>query len=795
MGFTYDPQVQLAQLFPSESSLDNIDEVLLYIDEHKKQLALAIEKETAKYAYPIDLQADIETFTQSFSAVREKSKQTQAKILAMTSSIQRLDTVKKNLVISMKVLKRLQMLVNAYNSLNEVVNTRNYKQIATYLGVVKELLVFFKPYRSIDQIGLLNQHIHKTQNKLVDDVFIDFEDSFTNNFSNENLIYGCEILQLIDEKYKDKLLQWFYNLQLKEIRSIFSSTEEAGNLDNLNRRYIFFKNVLSNIQSNYLLVFPQLWRVDYELTKLFCEMTSSDLKVQLRTVTSAEILLDSLTKSLELEKFLNDTFKTNDFEKVILNVFEPYLITWVNEQDGVLNAKFMEFFSAPKIPQELVSPETPDDILTVLRINNVPNFASSSSELFKLFQKLLLQIIKLSNGKILLDLARLDLKYLREYNYKILVPVIQQSENNPKGIEPIKYLTMILNTADYMNNNINDLQDKFKKLIDEKYKERIDFESAKNLFYDVINKSVQGLVLKVAHDLQFSWRQFENNGWEAMESVSDTSNYMEDIINTMKDDNRVILTLIIRDSYVRSYCDKLIEMLVHTFVNKLKLIKPLSIVNIEQILVDVSILKNYMAKLPLYSDPNYDDSKPPEESKLAPKAYLRYLDTQFNRLTTLLKLLLTPVLPVDNVIGSYFNLIGDKSLKNFTKFLDLKNINKAEQGKYIENFKLQLTIPNALLDESPILSMLDDIYEEHPQPKHPSSQASPQQFDIKELISSRSPEPHIPDIFKTNPARLKINNPLKDFSINGEQHVNKINENFRNIGKFFRKDTSHDYHS
>lgn len=417
MGFTYDPQVQLAQLFPSESSLDNIDEVLLYIDEHKKQLALAIEKETAKYAYPIDLQADIETFTQSFSAVREKSKQTQAKILAMTSSIQRLDTVKKNLVISMKVLKRLQMLVNAYNSLNEVVNTRNYKQIATYLGVVKELLVFFKPYRSIDQIGLLNQHIHKTQNKLVDDVFIDFEDSFTNNFSNENLIYGCEILQLIDEKYKDKLLQWFYNLQLKEIRSIFSSTEEAGNLDNLNRRYIFFKNVLSNIQSNYLLVFPQLWRVDYELTKLFCEMTSSDLKVQLRTVTSAEILLDSLTKSLELEKFLNDTFKTNDFEKVILNVFEPYLITWVNEQDGVLNAKFMEFFSAPKIPQELVSPETPDDILTVLRINNVPNFASSSSELFKLFQKLLLQIIKLSNGKILLDLARLDLKYLREYNY------------------------------------------------------------------------------------------------------------------------------------------------------------------------------------------------------------------------------------------------------------------------------------------------------------------------------------------------------------------------------------------
>lgn len=788
MGFTYDPQVQLGQLFPSEASLENIDDVLLYIEKHKQQLALAIQKETANYRHPINPQDDIQTLTTTFGEIREKSQDTQAKILAMTSSIQRLDTVKKNLVLSMKVLKRLQMLVNAYNSLNEVVNTRDYKQIATYLGVVRELLVFFKPYRSIDQIGLLNQHIHKTQNKLVDDVFIDFEDSFTNNFSNDNLIYGCEILQLIDEKYKDKLLQWFYNLQLKEIRSIFSSTEEAGNLDNLNRRYIFFKNVLSNIQTNYLLVFPKLWNVDYELAKLFCEMTSSDLKAQLTSVASSEILLDSLTKTLELEKFLNETFKTNDFEKVLLNVFEPYLTTWVNEQDGTLNAKFMEFYSAPKIPQELIAPQTKEDILTVLRVNNVPNFANSSSELFKLFQKLLVQIIKLSNGKILLDLARLDLKYLREYNYKMLVPILHQSESNPKGLEPIKYLTMILNTADYVNNNINDLQDKFVKLIDEQYKEKIDFEPAKSLFYDVIGKAIQGLVLKVSYDLQFSWRQFENNGWEAMESVSDTSTYMEDLINAMKEDNQVILTLIIRDSYVRSYCDKLIEMVVHTFVNKLKLIKPLSIVNVEQILVDIAVLKKYMATLPLYSDPNFDDSKLSGESKTAPKAYLRFLDSQFGKLTTLLKLLLTPVLPVDNMVENYFNLIGDKSLTNFTKFLNLKNIGKSDQPKYVENFKLQLTIPNSLQEESHIFTMVEDEVEEEHQTKHPASQGNPQQFDIKELISSRSPEPHLPDIFKTNPTKIKINNPLKDFSINGEQHVSKINENFRNIGKFFRKD-------
>lgn len=792
MGFTYDPQVQLSELFPSESSLDNIDDVLRHIQKYKLQLALDISKAVGEYKHPIKPQEDIQALLNTIAQIREKSRDTQTKILEMTSSILRLDTVKKNLVLSMKVLKRLQMLVNANNSLNEVVNTRDYKQIVTYLGVVRELLVFFKPYRSIDQIGLLNQQIHKTQNKLVDDVFIDFEDSFTNNFSNENLIYGCEVLQLIDEKYKDKLLQWFYNLQLKEIRSIFSSTEEAGNLDNLNRRYIFFKNVLSNIQHNFLLVFPKLWNVDYELAKLFCQMTITDLKSQLKSAQSSEVVLESLTKTLELERHLNETFKTNEFEKVILSVFEPYLITWVNEQDNVLSAKFMEFYSAPKIPSELIAPQTQGDILDVLRVNNVPNFANSSSELFKLFQKLLLQIIKLSNGKILLDLVRLDLKYLREYSLKILSPILHQSENNPKGLEPIKYLTMTLNTADYINNNINDLQDKFVKLIDEKYKKNVDFEPAKNLFYDIINKAIQGLVHKVSYDLLFAWRQFENNSWGTMTSVSDTSTYMEDFINTMKENNPVILTLIIRDSYVRSYCDKLIEMIIHTFVNKIKLIKPLSVVNIEQMLIDLSVLRSYLATLPLYSDPNYDDTKKDDTSKLAPKAYLRYLDSQFDKLVSLLKLLLTPELPVDNVIENYFNLIGDKSLSNFGKFLDLKGVNKADQPKYIENFRLQLTIPNTLAEESHILAILDDSIQEEQPTRHPSSQASPQQFDIKELISSRSPEPHIPDIFKTNPAKLKINNPLKDFSINGEQHVNKFNENFRNIGKFFRKDNNNE---
>lgn len=794
MGYVYDPEVQLPQIFGD--SLNNLDEVLEHIAKYKQANNAKLRRAIDSYQHPVDILDDIDVLLSSFKKIKLESTATQRNILHMTSSIQRLDTTKRNLVLSMKILKRLQMLVNAFNSLMDVALTRDYKEIATYLGVVKELMEFFKPYKSIDEIGALNQQIYKTQNKLVDDVFIDFEDSFTNNFTNDQLVYGCEILELVDPKYKDKLLTWFYNLQLKEIQSIFNTTDEAGNMENLNRRYIFFTNILTNIRTNYLKVFPELWHVDLELSKLFCKVTKQDLSTKLSgSGISSAIILEALKKTLDLEKSLNETYKTDEFNRIILSLFEPYLTTWINEQDTLISQKFMEFYSSPKLPSELIAPQNVEDLLAILKVNNVPNFAESSVELFKIYQKLLVQIIKLSTGEVLIDLSRLFSKYIREYHYKILIPILNQANTNPKGIEPLKYLTMILNTSDYVINNTNDLQEKMEKLIDERYKLKINFDSLKNLYFDLIAKSIKACVQKVSTDLQFLWRQFENNGWDTMESVADTSTYVDDFVSSLKENNRIILPLIMREGYSRSYCDRLVETVVNTFISKLSAIKPLSIVNIEQILLDVSVLKKYFLILPLFVEPNFDDSKRDEDqSAQVPKSYLRFMTNQFSKLETLLKLLLTPTLPVDNIVESYFNLVGDKSLTNFTRFLNLKSIERQNQAKYVENFKLQLTIANDLIEESPIFAAFEE--ENHSTSQaHPSSQPAPQQLDFKELMGSKSPEPNIPAFLKTNTEKIqnmKFNNPLKDFSLNGETHVNRFNENFKNFGKYFRKDFNGD---
>lgn len=773
----YDPRGHARQIFLSRDALKQVPEILEHIHAYKCQLDSEIEQDISRYNLKIEVSDDINQFLTSVKHTKAKSYEAQQSIASITDSIQSLDDTKKNLVLLMTVLKRLQMLLDANTNLNAVISTHDYKRILLLFGVVKELSTFFKSYKSIPEINQLNMMINNTQNKLVDDIFIDFEESLNQKSFNDQLIYGCEILEIVDLKYKDKLLSWFYNHQLKEITAIFNNLDEAGSLDNVERRYLYFQNVLSSTQNSYLRLFPQSWNVDVELCKLFCRITRDSLSAQLNLPMSSASLLDALTKTLNFERYLSEKFNTKEFDRMILRSFEPHLLIWVREQDKTLDSKMLEFMAAPKIPNEFIETNDPTDFLTALKVNSVPNISNSSIELFRAFQKILTQIVKLSTGSILRDVTNLFAKYLRDFNRRILSPIIPGQSEDLNGIEPIKYLTMILNTSDYIINNMNDLQIKIANIIDPQFKEEISFELVHEEYINLISRSVNAMLWKISSDLQFAWRQFANNNWNRMEYTTDVSTYMLDFKSSLIGNCQLILPLIMREGYGRNFCDKVVELVINAFMNNIRLIKPLSIVNIEQILLDLTVLKSSALKLPLYANPNYDESKQDEKDHVS-KAYERHVSNQFHKLETLLKLLLTPTLPVENLVQNYFQLIGDRSRSNFVKVLQLKNISPSDHGRYLENFDLQLGLENSLIDESPIMASIAQ---------------EPTPINTNVTASSPSPEPMIRSPRLLTPPTLnniKINNlekNLRELALNGESHVSKFNENFKNIGKFFRK--------
>lgn len=779
----YDPWTHLCQLFDSPDLLDEIPDLLAHTNRYKHQLDEEINQQIENYdkSAGTKLNDDITELIEKIQKIKIDSSETQLSISTMTSSIQQLDQYKKNLVLSMTVLQRLQMLINANQALISIIPSRNYEKILQSLSVIKELLVFFQPYKSIDEINQLSLTVMKTQHKLVDDIFTDFEVFVKQSYDQEEqLKYGCEILELIDGKYKDKLLNWYYNFQLKDIKVIFNNYDEAGSLENLSRRYIYFNNILSTIQSSMMIIFPESWKVDFEFAKLFSQLTKEDLQKLLtskRTPVNSQIVLDNLHHTLDFEKSLGEKFHSPEFNQIISLVFEPYLTIWVQEQDKLLQTKFMEYLSNSQLPAELQSKDQ-QEFMTILKVNNVPNIANSSIDLFKTFQKILTQILKLSNGPILIDLCQLFIKNLFDYHNRVLLPILPVNEEDLASMEAIKYVTMLLNTGDYIINNIDDLSDKFVNLIQPQYKSKIpSFDSIKDVYYRLITRSIACLVTKISENLRPIWRQFVNHNWHQLDSVNDVSTYMQDLMVMVKDNNlMIILPLIIRDSYVRTVCDKTIELIITSVANNLAQIKPLLAIMLQQILLDFDTFKSVAVNFTLYSDANYGTKTDNPEN--GSKSYVKFVNYQFGLLESLLKLLMTPDKPIDEFIERYFVLIKDSSVSNFVKVLNLKSVDYDSHQEYLENFQSQLTIENDQLIKSS--SLLSNLQIETPQAfPGPSSPSPRPEFRSPKLL---------PGNFPTNKINLNLEKGFRDFAINGENNINKFNENFKNFGKFFRKE-------
>lgn len=775
-----DPVLGLNKILVSPDSIEELPELLAHINSCKRQLNKQLNEDIKQYQSPSKIEENVQSLVDELAAVRQKSGATQEIISSMTSSMQNLDKCKRNLVHLMTVLKRLQMFVSANESLIAIMPKKDYKEILHSFGVVKDLVTFFKPYKSIDSINRLSLSVAQTQSKLVDDIFIDFEEYVTHKSPNPDLKYACEILEIIDKKYKDKLLTWFYNHQLKDIKSIFNNLDEAGSLDNLNRRYIYFNNILANTHDKFILHFPESWNVPFELSNLFCTLTRQDLDSLLSSSTPSGNLLEALTSTLNFENNLNKIFKTQNFERSILKVFEPYLYIWVNDQDKQLNSKFMEFYSVTQIPSEYVGAKTEEEFMQTLRMNSTPNISVSSIELFKSFHKILQSGTKISNGQVLVNLTKLFSKYISEFLYKILLPMVTTDEKILVGIEPLKYLTMILNTGDYMISNIGDLEEEIKSIVIDPLKNNITLGAIRDNFIDLINKSIQSLLLKIVNDLKFAWRHFANENWLHIESELVTSNYVKDYQLIIVKNVSIIFPLIIREGYVNNFCDRLIEIIIASFLDNFYLIKPMTNTKVRQLQVDIENLKKFSFTLPLYANPNYKSDSGEKSTSRNSRFYDKNVNQQFKKLETILDLFLVPNKPVEDLVLKYIELIGDRSEKNFRKVLNLKGINEDEVEPYLENFKVQISFQNTLQHESAIVSQLRESEK---------TQVTTKRTTNTTRSATILPEPEMKSPILLAPSLPNINNiekNLRELALSGENQVTR----FKNFSKFFRKDNN-----
>jgi hypothetical protein len=432
------------------------------------------------------------------------------------------------------------------------------------------------------------------QRDLLEQVCEDFEIAFAKSEVAQKrgvLSEACLVVDALGEHARSRLVTWYCNTQLREYRQVFRNNEEAGSLDNISRRYSWFRRILKIYDEENASIFPASWRVNEILANVFCEGTRDDYKgILARSVRSGQsidvnLLLSCLQETLEFEHSLErrfapssrastDTFTSTEipaFSQSISEAFEPYLSVWVEAQDKQLAALL------PKYRQQPLKP--PDEEF------NSHTVISSSTELFTFYRHSLQQCAKLSTGGSLAELAKVFAKYLDQYAQQVLLNYISErpSAHTPSKVPSIEDLVSVLNTADYCYTTCNQLEEKIKGRLDETLKQSVDLQSQADSFMGIASAAVRGLVRQVENDLEPCWREMRNTPWSKIEGVSDQSSYVAELLSHTKEKASEILQLLHKQQYARAFSDHLVELMSSLFISNVFQCKPVSETGAEQV--------------------------------------------------------------------------------------------------------------------------------------------------------------------------------------------------------------------
>ncbi|KAK7473107.1 Vacuolar protein sorting-associated protein 53 [Stygiomarasmius scandens] len=719
----------LNSFFPDEASLAHIEAVQAKLAEDQRAIQNEIDilREQLKRNQDPDrmqmIQEMISELLGQMSRIREKATESEAVVRSITKDIQVLDLAKKNLILSMTTLKRLQMLVNALTQLEDQVKQRNYSEISQTLAAVKQISASFKSYTSIPRVMQVWRRIQEIQNELRTFIEADFDKFYLQDPSKPIkpavIADACLVVDVLGSDLRSQLVERYVALELKEYRRIFRTSDEAGHLDNISRRFAWFRRLLQTHEMEQGRVFPAEWKVSWHLLAKFAEITRDDITTLLSTAGSSltvKTLLDNLQIVIEFESSMAKKWVTPFHEMLAATVgpnsrppkpitfsFEPHMGVFVDAHDKALSDmlaphrrnKGAKTTPRPSLDANAGSASVEDDG------NSSPIIVlPSSTELFYFYGQSLEQCAKLSTGQPLFDLCSVHKKWLKIYAEDVLtaslkrpigVPAPRKSMESRFDVGDLKQASIVINTADYCQTTAAELEEKIREKINDEFKEKVSLQNECELFVSTISSAIVIQLRELESACEPAFSTMANSMWSTLSQVSGPSPYTADLVRAAEQVIEVIKPTVEQKKYLRNFFDKACSLLIAKFTNALVKSRPLGEVGAEQLLIDLQTIKAFLSKMP---------------GDLVTTNYTRNMGKSTGRLESLLKVIVTPVDPPEGFILNYTLLIGDASFSNFQKILDLKGTPKAEQNHLLDSF-VTITSTKDDLESTSFLSSLD----------------------------------------------------------------------------------------
>ncbi|KAI5477878.1 GARP complex subunit Vps53 [Pseudohyphozyma bogoriensis] len=680
-----------------------IQDIRMEIDALRKELESDQDPEKMEV-----IQELIGELLSQVTAIRDAATESEVVVREITRDIQSLDLAKKNLIASMNALKRFQMLVNAFEQLTRLAKARKYRETAQALGAVKQLSAYFKTFSNVDRIAAVSKGVADVQGVLRAQIMREFEAAFTNEATragkNQQLQDACLVIDALGEDAKNSLLSWYSLLLLRDYRRIFGSTSEAGQLDNVSRRFAWFRRVLKTHEEENSIVFPTQWSVGAVLGAGFSEVTREDLKSVLSKAAPTlqiGLLLEALQQTTDFERELSRKYSM-PFESIaalsainygrpgppsaISVVFEPYLGLFVDAQDKTL-AEMIQGFTSSRIS---ISPsDNPSAVLP------------SSTELFYFYREALEKCAKLSVRQPLLDLTKVYRKWLKIYAEDVLGGSLVKFDRRSSGegrpsTRELHTACLVLNTAEYCQETAAQLEESLQEKIHADFKSQVSLEAEKEIFINTISSALLAILHELELSMEGAFSQMMKSPWKDVEFVSSESLYVGDLTRMIQTVIGIVRDGLEQKKYVRSVCDKVVGLVLAKFTQTIVRCRPIPQIGAEQILLDLQSLKTCLLHLPLA----------PGDSAPVPMTYSRYVSKSVVKVDTLLKVIMTPEEPAEEFVKHYLLLVPCQSFSDFTKVLELKGVRRAEQNNLLDLFLAKTSTATGLSDSS-FLSSLD----------------------------------------------------------------------------------------
>lgn len=657
---------QLDQLLAS-SSPQNEPLSLAAIDRVQAQLRLQIQscrsrisKLTAELETEIEanrmtqVQQAIAALLEQLLLIREKARESENVVKEITRDIRSLDIAKRNVVSSMTALKRLQMLVNGVDQLQRLAETKRYREAASALQAVRSLLDFFQSYKGVERIAAAWKQVNNLQNTLRTTIMKDYENFFLHDpnraVRSTNLPESALVIDAIGTEAKSALIDWYCALQLREYRRIFRATDEAGQLDNVSRRFAWFRRVLKIHEDEHAPAFLEHWKAERWLIRKFADVTKEDLRsvlIREQSRLNVSSLMEALNATLEFEGAMSRKYNTS-FEELIAPpttqgqqqqaqasvqtqtisaIFDPHLGVFVEAQDRALSEMFIQYrqqrarvsndgfsagqqqsgggFGGDGLP---AGPGAADP-----SSSGGTTVLPSSTELFYFYRQTLEQCARLSNREPLRDLDEVYRKWLRIYAEDVLRAALVRPEPQRRSIDvrpnigEIQKWCLVLNTADYCASTSSQLEEKLRSKIHPDFKDAISLDEERDIFTTLVSYAVQTLARELELCSEPIWNSMLRPAvpWNQLQPRSsgaggNKSQYVMDMASLLEQIGVVVRQDVENKRYVRSWCDKVVSMLTTRFLQGLVRLRPLTQVMAEQLLADAGELKKSLIELPRY---------------------------------------------------------------------------------------------------------------------------------------------------------------------------------------------------